>query len=34
MQLFVQARRRDIFPAGDAFCRRLKDGEDAVEIQT
>ena len=27
--LFVQARRRDIFPARDAF-----DGEDAVENQT
>ena len=34
MLLFVQARRRDIFPARDAFCRRLKDGEDAVENQT
>ena len=27
--LFVQTRRRDIFPARDAF-----DGEDAVENQT
>ena len=34
MLLFVQARRRDVFPARDAFCRRLKDGEDAVENQT
>ena len=32
--LFVQARRRYIFPARDPFCRRLKDGEDAVENQT
>ena len=31
--LFVQARRRYISPAR-AFCRRLKDGEDAVENQT
>ena len=34
MLLFVQARRRDVFPARDAFGRRLKDGEDAVENQT
>ena len=32
--LFVQARRRYIFPAGDALVRdSTKDGEDAVENQ-
>ena len=34
MLLFVQARRRYIFPARVALCRILEDGEDAVENQT